>query len=167
MSVLVLVNLAVLAISLESDLGRRKVTWFRVLRPAVAAAVVVPFFFGGLSLSGNGLLLEIGGVLAGVLLGCATMCFLRFEYDETAARVYTRAGWAYVAAWVGLTAVKMSVSYGASELWPRQTGMWLVHNGITPDAFKSALIFLNVAMVLARVAVIGVRGARTRTRVAV
>ena len=38
-----MLNLLILAITLESDLGVRKIRWFRVLRPAVSALIAVPF----------------------------------------------------------------------------------------------------------------------------
>jgi hypothetical protein len=153
-------NLIVFAIALESDIGRRRVGAFRILRPLVSALVLVPVFFRGMDTSENGLLLEGGAVLLGALLGLAASSFMRFEYDAGRQQAFSRTGVAFVAAWVAITLAKLSFSYGSTHWFGRALGTWMHENAISPDALRAAFIFLNIATMLARVGVIYFGGRR-------
>lgn len=48
------VNIAVLFAVLEADLGRRKITRFRILRPLLLAAGIIPLFIAHPATAGNG-----------------------------------------------------------------------------------------------------------------
>lgn len=157
-------NLIVLVVVLQSDIGRHKVTLFRVLRPAVTALALVPFFFKGASGSGNGLTLEILGTLAGLLLGYVASLPMRFEWDSAKQRVYSRGGWAFFLAWAALTGAKLLYSYGAIHWFGHAMGRWMYQNHISENALRAAFIFLSIASALSRVAVIYQGARRVRRR---
>jgi hypothetical protein len=64
-----IVNIAVLFAVLEADLGRRKITSFRILRPLLLAAGIIPLFIVHPATAGNGEILEIALAGLGALLG--------------------------------------------------------------------------------------------------
>lgn len=162
MTNILIFNLILLAIVLETDLGRRKITIFRVARPFVTAAIIVPFFFSGGALSGWGLALEAAGIVVGLGLGLIAAALLKVEYDPSAKRAYSRAGFGYALLWLVITGGRILFSYGAQHLFARSLGEFLFTYHISPGALGDAFIFLSLAMYLTRSGVLWtkVRSAR-------
>ncbi|HEY5224411.1 MAG TPA: hypothetical protein VIJ18_15355 [Microbacteriaceae bacterium] len=159
-----ILNAFILAITLESDLGRRKIGWFRVLRPLISALIAVPFFFSGMAWTGAGLALEIVALAVGVAMGYAACSLIRFEYDATTARTFTRAGIAYAAAWVTVSAIKTLASYGAQNWFTLDLGRWMMENDVSQDAIRAAFIFLSLGTPVTRAVVLFWKGTTTAHR---
>jgi hypothetical protein len=140
-----IVNIAVLFAVLEADLGRRKISTFRILRPVLLALGIVPLFISHPATAGNGEVLELALTGLGVLLGIvAAFGLMRVSHDPTTHKAVSTSGAAYGAFWT------VVITYGANHWYHSQLGHWMVTNAITVDALTDALIFMALAMAVTR-----------------
>jgi len=164
---IVILQLVVLGVVLESDLGRRKIGWFRVLRPVITVVIIVPFFFTTLPTSGNDLALQAAGVLVGATLGLVSVSSVfvsvGFDPDYTSrwslrtrrggprrGAAISRAGVGYAAIWVAVFAARMGFAYGAQDVFPGALGQFMAAWHLSASGLTNAFIFLSIGMDLFR-----------------
>jgi hypothetical protein len=153
-----IVNAIVLAAVLEADLGsHRKITRFRLLRPVLLAAAVVPLFLEKVTTHGGGLVVELAGVAAGLVGGLIALALIRVYRSGTTGKPVSAAGWGYALLWTGVIGARALFSYGADHWFGNQLGGWLAANSIPSAAITDGLIFMAVAMLLTRTAGLVIR----------
>ncbi len=159
-----IVNGLILFAVLESDLGpARKLSRLRLLRPLFLSASIVPLFVEAIATHGTGLALEIGGGVAGVLLGLAAASLMRIRREPVSGRVVTRAGAPYAVVWIVVIAARSCFSIGAVHWFNHPLATWMGNHQLTGAAITDTLIIMAVAMTLARTLSLAVRANQTRT----
>lgn len=156
-----IVNAIVLVAVLASDLGRaRKIGAMRILRPMVAAAIIIPLFIASPVTHGTGLAVEIAGVAAGLLGGLAAVALTRVYRNPETGTPVSRAGWPYAILWIVVVGARAAFSYGSVHWFQAPVASWAIANQVTVAAVTDGLIFMAVAMLLARTIGLGVRASR-------
>jgi hypothetical protein len=156
-----IVNGVVLATVLATDVGpARKIGRGRLLRPVIAAAVIIPLFLQSPVTHGNGLVVEIAGVAAGVLAGLAAAALMRVYRRPESGKPVSRAGWAYAAFWTVIIGARAAFSWGAAHWFTASIVAWCIAHQVSQAAITDGLIFMAIVMVLVRTAGIGVRSSR-------
>lgn len=147
-----IINLVVLAAVLEADLGHRKITRMRLIRPLIIAA----FWISGVAGSGTGLWVELAGVGTGIVLGLAAAALMRV-YAAGDGRPYSYAALPYALLWVVVVGARLWFAYAANHDIRVPVGTWMLAHRLTYSALVDAFIFLALAMVLTRTGSLAVR----------
>jgi hypothetical protein len=156
-----IVDGVVLATVLGTDLGSaRKIGPARLLRPVVAAAVIIPLFISRPVTHGTGLVVEIAGVIAGLLGGLAAAALMGVYRSPKTGRPVSRAGGPYAIFWIVVIGARAAFSYGSAHWFTAQVVSWAIANQVAEAAIVDGLIFMAIVMVLVRTIGLGVRASR-------
>jgi hypothetical protein len=162
-SSVLIVNLVVLFAVLEADLGHRAVSRFRTLRPLLMVGGLVPMFVDRPATTGTGELLELLLAGLGVLLGVfASTRLMHIGFDEAKQRPVSSAGTGYGLFWGAVVGARLAFTYGSDHWFGTQLGHWMATNGVSVDALTDSLIFMAIAMAVARTLRLAVGRAQVR-----
>ncbi len=162
-----IVNGVVLTTVLATDLGpARKIGTMRLLRPVIAAAVIIPLFIQNPATHGTGLTVELAGTVAGLLVGLAAAALMGVYRSPQTGQPVSRAGVPYAILWIAVVAARAAFSYGSVHWFSRPLVSWAIANQVSVAAITDGLIFMAVAMVLVRTIGLRVRASRLPAPVA-
>jgi hypothetical protein len=155
-----IIDAVILAAVLEADLGGgRKVGLFRLLRPLLLAAGIVPLFIKPLVTHGHGLTFELVLTAVGVLLGLLASSLMHVSPRSSAdAGAQTRAGFGYALLWIVVLGARAAFSYGSNHWFGGSLEHWQIHHQVTTAAITDGLVFEAVAMLLTRTGLLALRG---------
>jgi hypothetical protein len=156
-----IINGVVLFAVLEGDLGpHRKIGKIRILRPLITSALVIPLFIDAPVTHGNGLLVELAGLAAGLLCGLLVTTLMRVYRSPRTGKPVSAAGLPYALVWLVIVGARAAFSYGASDWFPNQLAQWAVSHQVTGAAITDGLIFMAITMVLTRTIGLAARARR-------
>jgi hypothetical protein len=146
---------------LATDLGpARKIGRGRMLRPVIAAAVIIPLFLWSPVTRGNGLLVELAGIAVGGLAGVAAVALMRVYRSPGTGKPVSRAGWPYAVFWTVIIGARAAFSWGIAHWFTASIVTWCITHQVSEAAITDGLIFMAIMMILVRTAVIGVRASQ-------
>jgi hypothetical protein len=155
-----IINFVVLGVVLEADLGRRKITAFRLARPVVVAGAIVIYYLTKTPVAthGGGLAFELALAALGIVLGL--LAGLIFRVFRAHGSPWSQAGVGYALLWIAVIGARIGFAYATSHSHGLQ--LWLGTHHITGDAVTDALIFMAVGMLLFRTGALRVRAIALR-----
>ena len=156
-----IINGVVLVAVLEGDLGpHRKIGKIRVLRPLITIALVVPLFLDRPVTHGNGLLVELAGLAAGLLCGLVVTTLMRVYRSPKTGQPVSAAGFPYAIVWTLVVGARAMFSYGATHWFSAQLAQWGAAHQVTGAAITDGLIVMAITMVLIRTVGLAARATR-------
>jgi hypothetical protein len=156
-----IINGVVLVAVLEGDLGpHRKISKIRILRPLITIALVVPLFLDRPVTHGNGLLVELAGLAAGLLCGLVVTTLMRVYRSPKTGKPVSAADFPYAIVWILVVGARAVFSYGATHWFSAQLAQWCAAHQVTGAAITDGLIVMAITMVLIRTGGLAARARR-------
>ncbi|MER5358612.1 hypothetical protein [Streptomyces sp. NPDC002785] len=144
----------ILIIILATDIGRRQITTMRMVRSVLAVAVIIAIFVHSFPTVGNDVSFQCVGIGIGVIAGLIAGALLP-AYRHESGQIYTIGGIGYALVWVVLSSGRVLFAYGAEHWFTADLVRFSIDYKISgPDTYANAFVFMSLAMVLTRTAVL-------------
>ncbi|GAA1904891.1 hypothetical protein GCM10009753_39240 [Streptantibioticus ferralitis] len=145
----------ILTIILATDLGRRRVTNMRMLRSLLAVGIVIALFVHSLPTDGNDVSLQLVGIGVGAICGLIAGALLPAHRDPASGEIYTTGGIGYALLWLVLSSTRVLFAYGTEHWFSQGIIKFSIDYKLSgQDVYANAFVFMSLAMVLARSAVL-------------
>ncbi|WP_207755385.1 hypothetical protein [Nonomuraea cypriaca] len=146
---------SILTIILATDLGHRRITTMRMLRSMIAVAVIIVIFVHSFPTQGNDLSLQLVGIGTGVICGLIAGALLPAYVHKSSGELHTFGGIGYALVWIVLSAGRVVFAYGADNWFAEDLVRFSIDYRISgPDTYANTFVFMALAMVLTRTAVL-------------
>ncbi len=160
-----LLNAALLAFVLHSNLGNHAVTRRSMIRPLLLVASIGSFFLGSIPGDGNDHLLEGTGLAIGIALGIVSALLVRVR--RTSSGVVATAGAGFAALWIAVIAGRVAFAYGADHWFSGALVTFSrAHDITSSNAWAVGFVLMSLAMVVTRVAITGAQAYSARNELA-
>ncbi|RLV10391.1 hypothetical protein CTZ27_04085 [Streptomyces griseocarneus] len=152
----------ILIIILATDIGRKRITTARMVRSVIAVAVIIAIFVRAFPTQGNDVSLQLVGIGVGVIAGLIAGTLLP-AYRHESGDIYTYGGIGYALVWVVLSSGRVLFAYGAEHWFTADLIRFSIDYKISGrDTYSNAFVFMSLAMVLTRTAVLLTKMRRVR-----
>jgi len=149
----------IFGIVMMSQYGRREYNWHRVALPLASTSTVGYFYLRGMPTSTVDWVIYGVSALVGLAFGLVATAATGLDRDDATGRAYTRCGAWFLTTWLAAMALRIGFVYAAEHnTWFHQhLGEFLAEHHIVTDAIAPFFVIMALAMVLTRVALIGLR----------
>lgn len=144
----------ILVVILSTDLGTRRVTNTRMLPSILAIAVTLALFVHTLPIDGNDPSFQLAGIGTGIICGLVAAALLPAHRDASGG-VSTKGGIGYALVWIALSALRVLFAYGSQHWFSEGMDRFSIDYKLSGQAvYSNAFVFMALAMVLTRTAVL-------------
>ena len=143
---------------LATQLGTRRPDLKRLILPVAIVGGVGTKYLEHLPTGTWPHLLEVGGVVAGLVFGLASIGFIKVGKDSQDGRVVTQSGWAYAATWLTALALRLGFAYGSTHWFTHALGQFSMTHHIPGATYGTAFVLMVLTMIVVRTAGVLIRG---------